>query len=436
MRRADRHGGLAGRRRGSRARHPLAPTISASSQEGEILVTPVTAPSWAPIFGKISATVTDIGGMMSPRRDRLPRIRPARRDRHGSAPSAIKTGQSCASTARRAKSRSCPDRSWYGNRTPPRRLPVMELGSSCRFQGDRQGRYDAVWRAPTTCARARTTCISRSLSPIAQELLEHLSRGRPRHRLARDPAARHRLVIDRHGRHHREGLRPQHDAVRRALPARNRGRADGARDARHEPAGPKRRSQQVGGDHRRPRHAPARRARSTTGSCATPTSSGASPSTGICRRLRLVQDDARANMLTGRKGPACSRPRGRRREVAPRIRAAPNARCASAQDATSSWLQLDLTPTSVHAMDMFIDGAVRPRPRVRARRWTSVNPATGSSDRHGCRTATPPTPTARCAPPTRAFADWRARRSRTRAPAARGRRTLMRVTRGTNSARC
>jgi len=34
-------------------------------QAGEILVAPVTAPSWAPVFGKIAATVTDIGGMMS-----------------------------------------------------------------------------------------------------------------------------------------------------------------------------------------------------------------------------------------------------------------------------------------------------------------------------------------------------------------------------------
>ena len=34
-------------------------------KKGDILVTPVTAPSWAPIFGKISAAVTDIGGMMS-----------------------------------------------------------------------------------------------------------------------------------------------------------------------------------------------------------------------------------------------------------------------------------------------------------------------------------------------------------------------------------
>jgi pyruvate, water dikinase len=34
-------------------------------EKGEILVTPVTAPSWAPIFGKIAAAVTDIGGIMS-----------------------------------------------------------------------------------------------------------------------------------------------------------------------------------------------------------------------------------------------------------------------------------------------------------------------------------------------------------------------------------
>jgi len=33
--------------------------------EGEILVCPTTAPSWAPIFSRIRATVTDIGGMMS-----------------------------------------------------------------------------------------------------------------------------------------------------------------------------------------------------------------------------------------------------------------------------------------------------------------------------------------------------------------------------------
>ncbi len=44
--------------------------ISSSDQlsevrDGDILVAPVTAPSWGPIFGKIRATVTDIGGMMS-----------------------------------------------------------------------------------------------------------------------------------------------------------------------------------------------------------------------------------------------------------------------------------------------------------------------------------------------------------------------------------
>ena len=37
----------------------------AEVQDGEILVAPITAPSWGPIFGMIKATVTDIGGMMS-----------------------------------------------------------------------------------------------------------------------------------------------------------------------------------------------------------------------------------------------------------------------------------------------------------------------------------------------------------------------------------
>ena len=34
-------------------------------EDGEILVAPITAPSWAPVFPKIQACVTDIGGMMS-----------------------------------------------------------------------------------------------------------------------------------------------------------------------------------------------------------------------------------------------------------------------------------------------------------------------------------------------------------------------------------
>ena len=34
-------------------------------RDGEILVCPVTAPSWAPVFGKIKAAVSDIGGTMS-----------------------------------------------------------------------------------------------------------------------------------------------------------------------------------------------------------------------------------------------------------------------------------------------------------------------------------------------------------------------------------
>jgi len=37
----------------------------AGPREGEVLVAPLTAPSWAPVFGKIAATVTDVGGIMS-----------------------------------------------------------------------------------------------------------------------------------------------------------------------------------------------------------------------------------------------------------------------------------------------------------------------------------------------------------------------------------
>ena len=34
-------------------------------RDGEILVAPVTSPSWTPVFGKIAAAVSDIGGIMS-----------------------------------------------------------------------------------------------------------------------------------------------------------------------------------------------------------------------------------------------------------------------------------------------------------------------------------------------------------------------------------
>jgi pyruvate,water dikinase len=37
----------------------------ADVREGEILVCGATSPAWAPIFSKIAATVTDVGGVMS-----------------------------------------------------------------------------------------------------------------------------------------------------------------------------------------------------------------------------------------------------------------------------------------------------------------------------------------------------------------------------------
>ena len=89
---ADRHGGVAGHRR-----RPARVIRSADElgqiEHGEILVAPVTAPSWAPVFGKIKATVTDIGGMMSHaaivcREYGLPAVTGT-----GNASSSIKTGQ-------------------------------------------------------------------------------------------------------------------------------------------------------------------------------------------------------------------------------------------------------------------------------------------------------------------------------------------------------
>jgi pyruvate,water dikinase len=47
------------------ARVVFSPDDLGSVQDGEILVAPITAPSWAPVFPKIKACVTDIGGMMS-----------------------------------------------------------------------------------------------------------------------------------------------------------------------------------------------------------------------------------------------------------------------------------------------------------------------------------------------------------------------------------
>jgi pyruvate,water dikinase len=62
-------------------------------QQGEILVARITTPSWGPVFGRIAATVTDIGGMMSHaaivcREYGLPAVTGT-----GSATATIRTGQ-------------------------------------------------------------------------------------------------------------------------------------------------------------------------------------------------------------------------------------------------------------------------------------------------------------------------------------------------------
>jgi pyruvate,water dikinase len=48
-----------------RARVVLSPDQLDEIEDGEILVTQLTSPSWAPVFARIGGTVTEVGGMMS-----------------------------------------------------------------------------------------------------------------------------------------------------------------------------------------------------------------------------------------------------------------------------------------------------------------------------------------------------------------------------------
>jgi pyruvate,water dikinase len=99
-------------------------------REGEILVCSITSPAWAPIFSKIQAAVTDIGGVMSHaaivcREYALPAVVGT-----GRATSQISTGQRIASTARPEASRCSSER-----RRPPRPLAALRRGDSPSFGG-------------------------------------------------------------------------------------------------------------------------------------------------------------------------------------------------------------------------------------------------------------------------------------------------------------
>jgi len=75
------------------ARVVLDPAEIDTLQQGEILVAPITSPSWTPVFARISAAVSDIGGIMChaaivSREYGLPAVVGT-----GSATSTIRTGQ-------------------------------------------------------------------------------------------------------------------------------------------------------------------------------------------------------------------------------------------------------------------------------------------------------------------------------------------------------
>ena len=59
--------GPRGRPASSRARSASSrtPRSCRRSSPGDILVCPATSPSWAPVFGRVAATVSDVGGIMS-----------------------------------------------------------------------------------------------------------------------------------------------------------------------------------------------------------------------------------------------------------------------------------------------------------------------------------------------------------------------------------
>ena len=64
-RRADRRGRVAGHGRGPGAGRDRRRRASPRCATATILVCPITSPAWAPIFPKVEAVVTDIGGVMS-----------------------------------------------------------------------------------------------------------------------------------------------------------------------------------------------------------------------------------------------------------------------------------------------------------------------------------------------------------------------------------
>ena len=75
------------------ARVVMSPSELDDLEEGEILVAPITSPSWTPVFARIRGAVSDIGGIMChaaivSREYGLPAVVGT-----GTATAAIKTGQ-------------------------------------------------------------------------------------------------------------------------------------------------------------------------------------------------------------------------------------------------------------------------------------------------------------------------------------------------------
>ena len=76
-------------------------------EDGEVMVCEMTLPPWVPLFSIAGAVVSDVGGVLSPLRDRRPRVRHPRRRRRGQpARRRSRPARPSPSTAPRASSTS------------------------------------------------------------------------------------------------------------------------------------------------------------------------------------------------------------------------------------------------------------------------------------------------------------------------------------------
>src|SRR5829696_1041056 len=223
-------------------------------REGEVLVCPVTAPSWGPVFGKIAAAVSDIGGTMShaaivAREYGMPavvgtgvattRIKTGDRVRVDGGPGGNPHDHALRPALPRRRDRRRADRRRQGRQ--PRRAVARRYPGASRVRGD-DGGLPADRRAPHRPRRADPRARGRARSHGRR-------RARRRHRGGAGGAGvRAPTGGGRPGRHRGvrgvvRGVRRPHPAGRRPVECDQRGQRGGQlrRAPGHLPVGARRR---------------------------------------------------------------------------------------------------------------------------------------------------------------------------------------------------